>query len=159
MLTITIVLALLLLLVTIQSSGFYFAKLKVNFIEWLFFNACAPSNLVFLGGVLLFLSSNNRVLLYVAILPMFFFGTLGMFFLPWKGMNIIPQFAHIIMTLNIAWITYVTVTQDEFIAATTGLLIGVLVFAPFIAVQQGYTRRHPERLQRLLLDIKTIGDT
>jgi membrane associated rhomboid family serine protease len=68
-------------------------------------------------------------------------------------MNIIPQVAHIIMTLNILWTVYVSVTQVEFAAATMGLLIGILVFGPFIALQQGYVRTHPEKVRRLLTEV------
>lgn len=93
------------------------------------------------------------MLLHTAILPMFFFGTLGILFFPWKGMNIIPQIGHIIMTLNIAWTVYATIMQKDFIASTVGLFIGILVFAPFIGLQQNYMREHPEDFKRIVGDI------
>ena len=153
---ISIILAVLLLLISIQSSAFYFVKLKVKFIEWLFFNPCATSNIVFLIGFSLFLFKGDRTLLHLAILPMFFFGTLGMFFLPWAGMNIIPQVGHIIMTLNIALTIYTTFTASDFKTASVGFIIGIVIFAPFIAFQQTYTRNHPDDFHRILVNAEPI---
>ncbi len=44
-----IVLAILLLLLTLSGSGYFFFTLKVNFVQWLAYNACSPSSLVYLG--------------------------------------------------------------------------------------------------------------
>ena len=143
----------LLFLVTIQGSIFYLVKLKVKFIEWLFFNPCAISNIVFLIGFIIAKTTGNRIILQTAILPMFFFGTLGMFFLPWKGMNIIPQIAHIIMTVNIFLTLHTTLTEKDYRFATIGLLVSIIVFAPFIGLQQKYTRDHPKRFEEVLINI------
>jgi len=153
---ISIILIILLFLVTLQSSFFYFVKLKVRFIEWLFFNPCATSNIVFLVGFVLFLFKGDRTLLHLAILPMFFFGTLGMFFLSWSGMNIIPQVGHIIMTLNIALTIYTTFTTGDFKAAAIGFLTSIVVFAPFISFQQAYVRNHPDDFIRILVNPEPI---
>ena len=96
-----IILAILLLLATIQSTFFFLVVMKVKFVEWIVFNACAPSNITFLIGFALFLLFKNRTVLYMAILPMFFFGVLGLFVFPWNGVNIILQIGHMLMTLNI----------------------------------------------------------
>lgn len=156
MIKIAIILTVLLLLVTLQSSVFYFIKLKVTFIEWLFFNPCAISNIVFLIGVALFLSKGDRTLLHVAMLPMFFFGTLGMVFLSWSGMNIIPQVGHIIMTLNIGLAVHTTFTTGDFKAAALGFMLGIVVFTPFIAFQQSYVRNHPDDFNRILVNAGSI---
>ena len=47
--TIGIVLAILLLLLTLSGSGYFFFTLKVNFVQWLAYNACSPSSLVYLA--------------------------------------------------------------------------------------------------------------
>jgi uncharacterized protein YhaN len=57
---ITITLAILLLLITIFSTVFYFGRLKVSFIEWLFFYPCAVSNIVFLIGLTTSLFAGNK---------------------------------------------------------------------------------------------------
>jgi hypothetical protein len=153
---IQIIFVVFLLVVTIQSSAFYFLRLKVKFIEWFFFNPCAISNVTFLIGFTLFLFKGDRTLLHLAILPMFFFGTLGMFFLPWSGMNIIPQIGHLIMTANIALTIYATFATRDFKAATIGFIIGIVTSAPFIAFQQTYVRNHPDDFYRVLVNARPI---
>jgi len=145
-----IILAILLLLATIQSTVFFLGLLKVKFVEWIFFNACAPSNITFLIGFILFLLVKNRTVLHMAILPMFFFGTLGLIVFPWSGMNIIPQIGHMIMTLNIGWVVLATFKTNDYKTATVGLLLGIVIFSIFIGRQQNYVRDHPEDFKRIL---------
>lgn len=152
---ISLILSILLLLITIFSTVFYFGKLKVGFIEWLFFNPCGISNIIFLIGITFFLLTSNKTLIYIAILPMLFFVTLGMFYLAWNGINLIPQIGHIIMTLNIAWNIYEIYKSQNYQSATTGLLVGIIIFSFFIAQQQSYVRKHPEDFKRVLIDANT----
>ncbi len=150
--TIANIFALLLLLATIQSTGFFLLKLKVKFPEWLFFNPCSISNIIFLIGHFVFKTTEIKMISYIAILPMFFFGTLGMFFLPWKGMNIIAQIGHLIMTGNIFLLVYGTMVQKNFMNPTLGLLLSIFIFSPFIAIQQKYVKEHPERFKEILFN-------
>ena len=145
-----ITLAILLLLVTIQSTFFFLGMLKVKFVEWIVFNACAPSNITFLIGFILFLLFKDRTVLHMAILPMFFFGVLGLIVFPWSGMNIIPQIAHIIMTLNVGWLVFVTFKTNDYKAATVGMLLGIVIFSVFIGFQQNYVATHPEDFKRIM---------
>lgn len=145
-----IVLAILLLLVTVNSTYFFLGIRKVKFIEWLVFNACAPSSISFLVCFVLFLITRNRVFLPVAILPMFFFGTMGLFIFPWNGMNIIAQVSHIFMTLCIIWSLWVTLECKDYRSLAIGLIVSILIFVPFISFDQMYARTHPEDLFRIL---------
>jgi hypothetical protein len=148
--TIEIVLPVLLLSITAHSTFFFLKVLKVKLVEWLCFNACAPSNITFLIGFLLFLCFKNRIALHIAILPMFFFGFLGMFVFPWKSKNLIPQLGHIIMTLNIGWTIYITFITADYKTATIGTLLGIVLFSIFISFQQLYVASHPQDLKRIL---------
>jgi hypothetical protein len=145
-----IILAILLLVATMQSTFFFLFIMKTKFAEWIVFNACAPANITFLIGFVLFLLFKDRTVLHMAILPMFFFGVLGLFVFPWKGVNIIPQVGHIIMALNIGWAILVTLKTYDYKAATIGMLFGIAVFSVFIGFQQQYVAMHPEDLQRIL---------
>ena len=145
-----IILAVLLLLATIQSTFFFLVVMKVKCIEWIVFNACAPSNITFLIGFVLYLLLKDRTVLHMAILPMFFFGVLGLFVFPWNGMNIIPQIGHMLMTLNIGWAVLVTLHTHDYKAATIGMLLGIVVFSVFIGFQQNYVATHPEDVKRIL---------
>ena len=147
---IRIILAALLLLATIQSTYFFLCIKNVNFIAWITFNACAVANITFLIGFILFLLFRNRTVLYMAILPLFFFGTCGLYVFPWSGMHIIPQIGHIIMTLNLIVIITDLYKEKDFKAGATGLLIGVFVFAWFLGFQQNYVYRHMDEFQRII---------
>jgi hypothetical protein len=145
-----IMLAILLLLVTIQSTFLFLGVLKVKIIEWIVFNACALSNITFLIGFILYLLFKDRTVLHIAILPMFFFGVGGLIVFPWSGMNIIPQIAHIIMALNIGWTISVTIRTNDYKASTVGLLLGIAIFSFFIGFQQNYVASHPEEFKKIM---------
>jgi len=142
--------AVLLLLAIIQSTFFFLIVMKVKLIEWIVFNACAPSNITFLIGFVLFLLFKDRTVLHMAILPMFFFGVLGLFVFPWDGVNIIPQIGHMLMTLNIGWAVFVTLNTHDYKAASIGMLLGIVVFSVFIGFQQQYVATHPEDFKKIL---------
>ncbi|PKL18525.1 MAG: hypothetical protein CVV49_05425 [Spirochaetae bacterium HGW-Spirochaetae-5] len=146
-----IVLSILLFLVTVQSTFFYLFIQKVRFHEWVLFNACAPSSLAYLTGFTVYLFNNDKTFIYLGILPMFFFGTLGMFVIPWGGMNIIPQIGHIIMTLNILWLSISTFKEKVFKSATIGLFLSIFLFSIFIGIQQTYVKNHQDDFQKILM--------
>jgi hypothetical protein len=145
-----IFLGILLLLVTAQSTFYFLGVLKTEMIEWIVFNACAPSNMTFLIGFIVYLLCGDRTVLHLAILPMFFFGVGGLIVFPWRGMNLIPQIAHIIMALNIGWTIFVTVEMNDYKAATIGFILGIAIFSFFIAFQQNYVASHPEDFKRIM---------
>lgn len=145
-----IILAVLLFLATIHSTLFFLIIMKVKFVEWIVFNACAPSNITFLIGFFLYLLFKDRTVLHMAILPMFFFGVLGLFVFPWHGVNIFPQIGHMLMALNIGWTVFVTLNTHDYKAATIGMLLGIVVFSVFIGFQQKYVATHPEDFKKIL---------
>lgn len=102
-----IVLAILLLFVTLSSTFFFLGKLKVSIIEWVAFNACAPTSYLYLCLFFMFLIRKNSAVLVFTFLPIFIFGTMAMFVLPWNEANVIPHIGHIVMTMNLIWVLYV----------------------------------------------------
>lgn len=144
------ILSLLLLLVTIQSTFFFLKKLKFSVLEWIVFNACAVANITYLSGYILFLLFAEKILMYAAVLPLVFFGTGGLFVFSWKGMNIIPQISHLIMTLNAAYVVWLAFGTGDFKVASVGLFIGIPVFSAFIAFQQRYAYTHPDKLAKIM---------
>lgn len=148
--TLEIILAVLLLLVTLNSTYFFLAVRHVKPVEWLVFNACAPSSIAFLIGFIIYLIFKDRTLMHAALLPLLFFGGLGLYLFPWSGYNLIAQFSHIIMTLNAFITIWVTISTGDYKAATFGLFLGILIFAPFINFQQTYAYAHGEAMQRVL---------
>ena len=49
-----VALSIVLLLLTLSGSGYFFSTLKVNFVQWLAYNACSPSSLVYLSCLIVF---------------------------------------------------------------------------------------------------------
>lgn len=148
---ISIILVGILFLTIINSTWFFLGIAKVSIIQWLVFNACAPSGIVFILGLLIYYKTSDRAWLSVAVVPMMFFGTMGLFVFPWNsGMDILVQFSHIIMTLNIAWGLYVILKNKDIKALGYGLLASIIVFIPFIAFTQAYCREHAEEVMKYL---------
>ena len=120
--TIGIVLAIALLLLTLSGSGYFFFSLKTNIVQWIAYNACSPSSLVYLVGFIVFLYNKNAIGLALAFLPMYYFGTMGLFTFTWSGANIFAQMSHITMTLNLLWAGYILYRLGDYKVFAQGLL-------------------------------------
>ena len=145
-----IILALMLLLLSIGSTWFFISVLQVSVLEWSIFNACAPSSFVYLICFLIYMLTKKNILLPVAIIPLFFFGTMGLFVFPWSGTNLFAQASHIVMTLNIGWLLYVMFKTTNYKSFTMGLLLGVFISIPYMSYNQYYCRNHVEDVERIL---------
>jgi len=146
-----IVLAVILLITVINSTWYFLGIARVSFIQWIVFNACAPSSLAYLLGVLLYVRYKNKCYLAIAIVPLLFFGTMGLFVFPWQTANdVLIQFSHVIMTLNIFWALWIILKDKDYKALAIGLLISVFVFIPFIAFTQQYCRIYADDVMKLL---------
>ena len=145
-----IALAIVLLLLTLSGSGYFFFTLKVTFEQWLAYNACSPSSLVYLGCLIVFWVTKKTVWLPLAFLPMYYFGTMGLFTFTWSGANIFAQMSHITMTLNLIWAGYVLYRIGNYKAFAQGLLWSIVLFVPYIAFVMYYCRTHAEEISQLL---------
>jgi hypothetical protein len=143
-------LVILLFLVTLNSTYFFLSVSKVRVIEWLVFNACAPSSIAYLIGFVLFLGTKSRMWLHIAIPCLLFFGGLGLFLFPWSGYNLIAQFSHIVMVSNVLWVLYGSFKAADYKAGFVGLLVGIVLSTPFIGFQQTYVSSHPEAMKKIL---------
>ena len=145
-----IALAIVLLLLTLSGSGYFFSTLKVSFVQWLAYNACSPSSLLYLGCLIVFWLTKKTVWLPLAFLPMYYFGTMGLFTFTWSGANIFAQMSHITMTLNLIWAGYVLYRIGDYKAFAQGLLWSIVLFVPYIAFVMYYCRTHAEEISQLL---------
>nr|WP_315011198.1 hypothetical protein [uncultured Capnocytophaga sp.] len=145
-----IALAIVLLLLTLSGSGYFFFTLKVTFVQWLAYNTCSPSSLVYLGCLIVFWVTKKTVWLPLAFLPMYYFGTMGLFTFTWSGANIFAQMSHITMTLNLIWAGYVLYRIGDYKAFAQGLLWSIVLFVPYIAFVMYYCRTHAEEISQLL---------
>lgn len=148
--TIGIVLASLLMLLTLSGTWYFLAKLGVTPLQWTMFNACSPTSLVYLLGFVLFLRQRKAVWLAIALLPMYYFGTMGMFTFNWSEVNIFAQLSHIAMTLNIIWALYIVFKQKDYQSFSKGLGLSILIFVPYIVYVMYYCRTHADEVTNLL---------
>ena len=88
--------------------------------------------------------------LVTATVPIFFFGTMGLFVFPWTGNNLIAQISHMVMTANMLWGLWIVIRNSDYIALAKGLLISIAVFIPFISFTQVYCREHATEVMRIL---------
>jgi len=147
----SIILAVILLLTVANSTWYFLGIAKMSVIQWIVFNACAPSSIAFLLGLIFYFRTKNKMWLTIAVVPMMFFGTMGLFVFQWKsGIDLLTQFSHIIMTLNIALGLWITLKDKDYKALGSGLLTSVLIGIPFVAFTQAYCREHAEEVMRIL---------
>ena len=145
-----VALAIVLLLLTLSGSGYFFFTLKVTFVQWLAYNACSPSSLLYLGCLIVFWVTKKTVWLPLAFVPMYYFGTMGLFTFTWSGANIFAQMSHITMTLNLIWAGYVLYRIGDYKAFAQGLLWSIVLFVPYIAFVMYYCRTHAEEISQIL---------
>ena len=88
MLKLGIGLAVMLSLVTLNSTYFFLGVSKVKFVEWLVFNACAPSSIAYLIGFVIFMLTMSWTVQHIGILQ-FFCDGIGLILFPKKMMIVI----------------------------------------------------------------------
>lgn len=132
-------------LAALNSTFFFLAMLKSGVVGWLMMNTCAPSIALFVIGFLL----GSPVVMVAASVPMFRYGTLGLFVFGWSGWAIIPQIGHILMTLAVIYVIAYIVRNKAWRTLGLGLALGVAILIPFMAVQTWWFNAHPEMLEML----------
>lgn len=120
----------------------FFLKYRFRFWQWLMINTCTPSVAAFIYGAL----NNNKVVLGIAFILMFFYGTVGLFVFSWR---IFSQIGHILMIAACCFILFEIIKDRDFLLFTIGLALGVIILIPFIKYQLRYLRTHPEMIKKL----------
>jgi len=131
------------LFVALLNSGYFFmATLKLSPGKWLAFNACSLAIIVYLVCFVMYRITKIDWLLAFPLLPLYYYGTMGLFIMPWTGANLFAQVTHILITLNVLWILFVLLKEQRFSGLGKGCLAGILVFVPVFAIVQTYTQLH-----------------
>lgn len=136
------VLAVFMLLTLLNSAYFFMLVVKLNIGEWLTFNACSLSIIAYLICFAGFQVTKRVSFLAIALVPLYYYGTMGLFVVPWNAANIFAQITHTIITLNVIWILFVLLRESNYEALGKGLLAGVFVFVPVFALIQSYSQLH-----------------
>lgn len=144
------ILAALMLLTLLNSAYFFISIAKLQIGEWLAFNACSLAIISYLICLACFQITKKDFFMAIALVPMYYYGSMGLFLVPWDTANTFSQITHIIITLNVIWILFVLLKQSRYESLGKGLLIGVLVFVPIFAVIQAYLQLHMAELMQML---------
>lgn len=151
--TISLILSGLMLLALLNSGYFFMGILKLGIWKWLAFNACSVAMVVHLVCFVLFRATGKDYLLAIPLLPLYYYGTMGLFVMPWNEANTFAQVTHLIISLNVLWILYLLLSGRKFEALGKGSLIGILVFVPLFALIQSYTQQHINEFMQVLQGI------
>lgn len=144
------VLAILMLLAFLNSGHFFLGMLKLSIGKWLAFNACSLAILFFLICFVLYLIRKKEVLLAIPLLPMYYYGTMGLFVMPWNSANAFAQITHVVVTLSLLWVLFLLLKERKYDSLGKGLLIGMVVFVPLFAYLQHFNQLHMEEFLKAL---------
>lgn len=147
-------LTLFMLLALLNSAYFFLFVVKLGFCKWLAFNACSLSIVTYLICFICFQITKKDFFLAIALVPLYYYGTMGLFITPWNATNMIAQITHIIITLNVIWILFVLLKGSKYESLGKGLLIGILVFVPVFAVIQSYSQLHMAEFMQMLQKVQ-----
>lgn len=148
------ILAVFMLLALLNSAYFFVSIAKFGLVEWLAFNACSISIIAYLVCFICFQITKKDFFLAIALVPLYYYGTMGLFVVSWDAENVFAQITHIIITLNVFWILFVLLKEFKFDSLGKGLLIGVFLFVPLFAIVQNYLQIHMAELIQLLQKVQ-----
>lgn len=139
------------IMLVLASWGFFVFRvfLKASLIQWVMYNVCAPTQIVFFILVM-FLSKKPQHLQYllVAVMPLTVFGTIGLFIFPWSGQGaLVTQLSHMLMTISAGWVIYVNRSLTAVNRKVIYLIYGVSML---IALQNWYCRVTADVLKSML---------
>lgn len=147
-------LAALMLLTLLNSAYFFLAVARFRIGEWLSFNACSLATIVYLICFASYRITRKSIYLAIALLPLYYYGTMGLFMMPWNAANIFTQITHIVITLNVIWILFVLLKDARLESLGKGLLIGIIIFVPVFAVIQHYLQMHLAEFMQILQKVQ-----
>lgn len=145
-----LILSIIMLFILLNSSYFFLGILKLSVGKWLAFNACSLAIIVYLICFIAFRITKRDYLLAIPLLPLYYYGTMGLFIMPWNEANIFPQITHIAITVNIVWVLYVLLKEHKYESLGKGCLLGILIFVPIFACIQSYTQLHMNEFMQVL---------
>lgn len=142
------------LLTLLNSAYFFISIVKLQIGEWLAFNACSLAIISYLICFACFQIFKKDFFLAIAMVPLYYYGTMGLFIVPWNAADTFSQITHIIITLNVIWILFVLLKESRYESLGKGLLIGVLVFVPVFAIIQTYSLLHMAEFMQMLQKVQ-----
>lgn len=142
-------LSITMLLLAIWGYFVFTVFLKATFIQWIMYNVCAPTQIIFFI-LLMFSVKRTHLLKYflILVIPLTVFGTMGLFIFPWTGQGALTtQLSHILMTISAGWAIYINRKLTTISPKMIYLIYGVSIL---IALQSWYCRDTSDVLNKML---------
>jgi hypothetical protein len=139
-------LAILNLGMAINGAVVFLGLLQVGVIGWLMMNSCA----IFIALFFLSFLSGKPVLLLASLVPLYRFGTLGLFVFGWSGTDLVAQAGHIGMTLAVLYFVAEAIRNRRWKAWGFGMALGIMLLSIFITVQELWMVNHASTMLQLL---------
>ncbi|MDD4591625.1 MAG: hypothetical protein PHG06_14535 [Parabacteroides sp.] len=145
-----IFLAILMLIALLNSSYFFLVVLRLSIGQWLAFNACSLAIIIYLISFVVSLVKKNSIWLSIALLPMYYYGTMGLFIMPWNGVNLFAHITHLIITGNIIWAIFCIYKEHKYAESGKYLLFSMIIFVPVFTLIQTYNQTHLNKFMQIL---------
>lgn len=145
-----LILAALMLWALLNSAYFFLSVANFPLMDWLVFNACSLAIIAYLTCYTAYQITRKHLFLAIALVPQYYYGSMGLLVVPWDSFNAFAQITHIIITLNVIWVIFIMMKESKYEALGKGLLIGLLLFVPIFALIQGQTQLHMAEYLKML---------
>ncbi len=134
----------------VNSAFFFLGTLQLGLVQWLSFNACSLAIIAYLVCFVCYLTTKRAIFLAIPLLPLYYYGTMGLFVTAWTEANLFAQITHIIITVNVIWLLYVLLKERQYETLGKGCLAAILAFVPVFAAIQSYAQSHMDEFIRAL---------
>ncbi len=144
-----------LMLISLLNSIYFFLFLaKLSILKWLTFNACSLAILIYFICYAFYYKSKKEKYLSMALIPLYYYGTMGLFIMTWTAANTFAHLTHIVITLNIIWLLFKILNTKNYDQIGKGLLIGISIFFPLFAFIQIYSQKYVQEILSIISNIK-----
>lgn len=149
-----LVLSILMLLTLLNSGYFFLGILHLSIGKWLAFNACSLATIVYLICYISYRIYGYEFISAIPILPLYYYGTMGLFIMPWDVDNLFAHISHIVITLTVIWLVYGFIKSKKFEQLGKGIIISVVLFVPIFAFIQIYVQNHINEFMQILKNVR-----
>ncbi|MFC1727562.1 hypothetical protein ACFL0Y_03490 [Patescibacteria group bacterium] len=141
-------LAITLVVATLQSSYYFLAVKKIGLIKWFFFNTCAPWSFMFLLGLIIWFITRNKLILSLTLPGLIYFAVKGMLIFSWT--RPISQLSHLIMLISSAFAFCLIFKDKPYKISLICLLVGITLLLIFNYFQTKFVSNHQLEFNQIM---------
>lgn len=133
-------------LAVINGMYFFLGMAEFTVVEWLFFNICAPSTMIFIAGFIL-----RKIWLMATAVPLLlFYGVGGLFIFGWSGTALFTQAGHLLMVSAIFYtVTVIWFEKKSIRPALAGFAGGIVLLAIVFPIQRSFVSNRMELVEEI----------